>query len=93
MKNKLILLVGIVSCFLSSCKDEDGMNPMKCRESVITEMETMELINMPNERFKFLVKKKDGSVWWVYCGNHITANITEKYMIFPPTNPAEKPVE
>ena len=87
MKNKLILLVSIVSCFLSSC---DGTNNMKCRETVVTEMKTTEIFVTPDSRFIFVVRQKDGSVWWVFCGNMGTPDITEKYMIFPPSHPVEK---
>lgn len=33
---------------------------------------------------EFVVRKKDGSVWLVFCGNPISKSITSEAQLFPP---------
>ena len=75
-----MLFVVILSIFMVGCGEP---NPTKARQNVIDNVESYEVAAMPRDSFNFIVRAKDGAIWYVETwGNKVSA----KTMMLPPTN-------
>lgn len=83
IKIKYSLFAIICITLLCGCGSSDGYNKTKLRNYITTEMKTTEIMAVPNYEYTFIVRTKDGAVWFVECMSK-DAKITAKAMIFPP---------
>ena len=74
MKKRILLWVLILT--LVGCSTTYRM------EGVQAEFPDSEISFVPTHDHDFLVRKPDGSVWYVRCDNPVTNGVTSKAMIF-----------
>lgn len=75
---RLIIFVVIILVCLFGCSSNHRM------ECVNEEFPNCEVAYTPSNSSDFLVRKQDGSVWYVRCDNPFSGKITSKSMILPP---------
>lgn len=90
MKTLLPLIVAAAAT-VSGCGE--AFNPTACRQNVVEEMGTADVVQVRNRDFHFIVRKKDGSVWYVETLNGRDAKVSAKTMLFAPILPAEGGVQ
>ena len=64
MKLSFLSVLVATALFSISC-GSDGFNQLKCLENVELEFPTGEIRMIPNEKFRFLAKDSNGSIWYV----------------------------
>lgn len=80
IKVKTIIAMALI-IFLSSCGD--GFNPVSVRAAAAADHAGAEIAAIPGSHYIFLVRKQDGSVWYVeYMG--ATVKQTAAVLIFNP---------
>lgn len=62
MKKYIIALILFCVVSLSGCLDS-----MQIKQCVITKYKTLDVWDIPNYTQKFVVRKPDGSVWYVFA--------------------------
>jgi hypothetical protein len=81
----VIMVVVLVTAALS-WKGSDS--PGKCMESVQKAFPEGDWKNVPIQYYKFIVRDKDGSVWWVETFNFTDSEISSKVKLFNGNLPA-----
>jgi hypothetical protein len=75
---KVNCLILIFTLFLiTSCSDNYKM------ENVTEEFPNSEIVYTPNRSNDFIVRKPDGSVWYVRCDNPFSGKVTSRSQILP----------
>lgn len=59
-----------------------AFNSLACRQAVMEEMKTTDVLNLEGSKYKFLVRTEDGAVWIVETMNGSSPKITLKTLIF-----------
>ena len=77
MKTKIALI--IAGCLMLTACDSDVS-----REAVGREFKTSDVTNYQNQKFHFIVRAPDNSVWLVECMKADDAVISKRVMIFGP---------
>jgi hypothetical protein len=72
------IVVGLTGCTYSA------YNTDKCRESVMLELDTSDVLPTKGQKFRFLARTKDGAVYIVETLSSDSTKVTSKAMIFPP---------
>ena len=62
-----------------------GCSPQQYRAAVTNQFTNALVVPNTHCNSSFLIRKADGSVWEINCGNPFTTSITSEYQIFPPT--------
>lgn len=72
--------------FLAACtqSQRDANDTTKCMLAAMAELHTNEIVPLPDERFAFIARLADGSVWRVECNSDSSTKITSKYQLFLP---------
>lgn len=71
-----VLLLALVGCH------SDATNPMKCRQAVVEEFNTSEVVPFSDSKFRFIVKDGDGNIWIAETMSAQTPKVTAKTLIF-----------
>lgn len=81
---KNLILTLTIAASVVGCGD-DGFNQTKLRQVIVDEMKTTEIVQSPNNEYKYIVRTPDGAIWLVECMSR-EAKITAKAMLFPAIN-------
>ncbi len=65
-----------------------GFNETLCRESVCSNLKTLEVWTLPRSDYKFIARKPDGSIVYVETLG-LTTNISAMTVVFGPTKKLE----
>lgn len=76
------ILIGLAMIVLLAGCQGDGFNQTKLRQVIVDEMKTTEIVQAPNQDYKYIVRTPDGSIWLVECMGR-DAQITAKALLFP----------
>jgi hypothetical protein len=72
MKRLIFLLVFLILV----CVACDASDPSKCKESVVREFPNFEVTDIPGDSYSFLVKDKNGNLWFVKTLSLFSPNIS-----------------
>jgi len=76
-----IALLGSV-VFLTGCGPSFSQD--SCRAAVVEDAKTDAVVNVPDKRWAFIVRKPDGSVWIYKTMKGNSPEVTERLMLFSP---------
>lgn len=77
---KLLLIASLI--FIITTLSCSGWDRGKCFESVQKAFPEGQIVVIGKDGWNFVVKDKDGSIWYVVTGNGTNTNITEKRKLF-----------
>lgn len=83
MRVALVFLV-----LLAGCGGADS--PSRCMDAVQRAFPQGDVRMSPENKFHYIVRDVDGSVWWVETGNFSNPDISEKVRVFPATEKSPK---
>lgn len=76
----LVLLAVIATIALGACGD--GMSNTKCRQAVVEQFATSDVQQLPELPYAFIVRSRDGSVWYVETRGARKAEVTHATQLF-----------
>lgn len=81
IKMATALAVASIGLFCAGC-DYGCMNGAKNRQAVVTKYST-EVWNLPGQKYKFIARKPDGSVWYVETMGGSENPVSDETQLFP----------
>ena len=77
MRKKFLILLVLVTAFLSSC---DSHDQSRCLENVKQAYPNSRVVLLPNDKFRFIVIKKD-SIVYVKTMSNFNADVTSSFEV------------
>ncbi len=78
-RSAALLAVCFICLFSSGC---DSHDQGKCYESVTASYPEAEVIIIPGEKYRFIVKTLDGAILYIETMNQTDTNITQIFTVF-----------
>lgn len=78
MSKLLLSLFVVLSFLITGC----GISPITARQTVVETYPEADIINIPGQSYKFIVRDTNGSIWWVETMNSLNDKISNKTKLF-----------
>ncbi len=79
---KRLISIAALATLLTGCGD--AYSTMACRQTVIDDLKTNEVKEVPGRYFRYIARTPDGAIWYVECLDASDTRITTKTPIFGP---------
>jgi hypothetical protein len=79
---KAIVAASMALCLMPGC-NRDAYDGYECYKTVVSSYPGDVVISLPDEKFRFIVKKEDGSIVYVKTMDPYSTKITYEYTAIP----------
>lgn len=82
MKKLFFSIIALLTMPLATGCSQDGYNEAKVRQAIIQEFKTTDVAQVPNTKWRYIVRKTNGEVWVAEVMG-AKAEVTASTLIFP----------